>query len=369
MLPDSSMHNKAYAYTWDNCKISSYSPKPLTRKTKLITNMTIDVGGRAAGGNFIVMVGNYAHLWDTTYHKINVPVTVTSEGNLSITNPFNPDGNSNAGDPYLGDTYIFLVVPADTPHQEFNLCGNGTTDIPPGMTIPTVAGNESGEEYCKINFTSSSGNFKPGDTVSLKVNFPDSEKGNAMYGSDGQRQDITTKWSGPDKPLITSTSKDLKNTGVTLDNSLVSNILYTVRVTNHNHNDFWCENAFKLDPNGGGETGSTADGYISGTIPLACEQKAGNKFECNTAIGPISTDPQDFIKSILAIILSLAGGILILLFIQNGYKLMTSQGDPEKIKDAREGIIAAITGLLLIIFSLAILRILLVNVLNIPGFG
>lgn len=115
--------------------------------------------------------------------------------------------------------------------------------------------------------------------------------------------------------------------------------------------------------------------YLPGKIPLACvtiEPKNPDdpvKFECKTAIGKINTNPDDFATSILTLLLSLAGTILIALLIINGYKLMTSQGDPEKIKDAREGIIAAIAGVFLIIFSLSILRLITVDILGIPGFS
>lgn len=96
---------------------------------------------------------------------------------------------------------------------------------------------------------------------------------------------------------------------------------------------------------------------------------SGKYFLCNTGIGPINADPSGFARSILRIFLGLAGGILLILIILNGYKLMTSQGDPEKIKDAREGIIAAIAGILLIIFSLSILRLITSDILGIPGFS
>ena len=67
-------------------------------------------------------------------------------------------------------------------------------------------------------------------------------------------------------------------------------------------------------------------------------------------------------------VLGLSGGILVVLIIINGYKLMASQGDPEKIKEAREGIIAAIAGILMIIFSLSLLTLLTRDILGLPGF-
>lgn len=106
-----------------------------------------------------------------------------------------------------------------------------------------------------------------------------------------------------------------------------------------------------------------------GYNPCKSDSEGNTPYKCQTAIGEISTSPGGFIKSVLVLILSLSGGIIILLIIMNGYKLMISQGDPEKVKEARESVVSAIAGLLLIIFSIAILQFITVEVLNLPGFG
>ncbi len=105
-----------------------------------------------------------------------------------------------------------------------------------------------------------------------------------------------------------------------------------------------------------------------GYNPCKSDSEGNTPFKCQTAIGEISTSPGGFIKSVLVLILSLSGGIIILLIIMNGYKLMISQGDPEKVKEARESITSAIAGLLLIIFSIVILQFITVDVLHLPGF-
>ena len=112
----------------------------------------------------------------------------------------------------------------------------------------------------------------------------------------------------------------------------------------------------------------------SGEIPPGpCKEvtdpKTGKKtFVCDTALGDISSDPGKFISRIFGILLSLAGGIALLLIIISGYRLMASQGNPEKVQAAREQLTSAIVGLLFIIFSLAILTIIGVDILRIPGF-
>lgn len=96
--------------------------------------------------------------------------------------------------------------------------------------------------------------------------------------------------------------------------------------------------------------------------------KTGNCLEVDTAIGPIQTDPKEFVKKIFGIVLSLSGGIAVLLIIVSGYKLMVSQGNQEKTQAAREMLTSAIVGLLFIIFSLVILQIIGVDILKLPGF-
>ncbi len=89
----------------------------------------------------------------------------------------------------------------------------------------------------------------------------------------------------------------------------------------------------------------------------------------DTAIGPIGTTPQDFVKSVFSLILGLSGGIALLLIIYSGYKLMAARGNPEALQAARDQLIAAIVGLVFIIFSLVILQVIGVDILRIPGFG
>lgn len=103
-----------------------------------------------------------------------------------------------------------------------------------------------------------------------------------------------------------------------------------------------------------------------------CASPTTGKGPCpavNTAIGPISTDPGGVVSSIMSILLSFAGVVAIFLIIGAGYQMMTSQGNPEKVKEARERLTSAIVGLLFLIFSVAILQIIGITILQIPGFN
>ena len=61
--------------------------------------------------------------------------------------------------------------------------------------------------------------------------------------------------------------------------------------------------------------------------------------------------------------------ITIALIIYSGYQLIASQGKPEALQAARDQLVAAIIGLIFIIFSLVILQIIGVDILKIPGLG
>jgi hypothetical protein len=97
--------------------------------------------------------------------------------------------------------------------------------------------------------------------------------------------------------------------------------------------------------------------------------RACNNGICKTTFGNFNYIPAAFAQRVLSLLLGLAGGILLAFLIISGYKLMTSQGNPDKIKEARESITSAVAGLLLIIFSLAILQLITVDILALPGFG
>lgn len=88
-----------------------------------------------------------------------------------------------------------------------------------------------------------------------------------------------------------------------------------------------------------------------------------------TAIGCIETTPQGFISQFLTFATGIAGGIAFLLILFGGFQMMTSAGNPERLTAGKELVGAAVSGLLLIIFSLFLLRLIGFSILGIPGFG
>lgn len=99
----------------------------------------------------------------------------------------------------------------------------------------------------------------------------------------------------------------------------------------------------------------------------ACTESRGGLW---TGFGCISLSLQGFIQETLfGWALGLAGIITLLCIIYAAFMLQTSAGNPERIKKARQYLTACITGLLLIVFSILILRIVGVDILKIPGFN
>jgi hypothetical protein len=63
----------------------------------------------------------------------------------------------------------------------------------------------------------------------------------------------------------------------------------------------------------------------------------------------------------------LAGGFALLLLLYGSFLLATSAGNPDQVQKAQDVIGSAVTGLLFIVFSVVILRIIGVDILGIPG--
>lgn len=103
------------------------------------------------------------------------------------------------------------------------------------------------------------------------------------------------------------------------------------------------------------------------------------------AAGPHGSCGKDFIDSAIGCIpinntvalaefllrwgIGIASGISFLLILYSGFLLMTSTGDPKRIQAGRELMTSAVGGLIFLVFSVFILRLVGVDILHIPGFG
>ena len=87
----------------------------------------------------------------------------------------------------------------------------------------------------------------------------------------------------------------------------------------------------------------------------------------STAIGCIDVlgGQTTFLTELLRWAVGIGGGIAFLLIVYAGFMIMTATGNPERLKAGQELLTSAISGLILLIFSLFILNFIGVNILGI----
>lgn len=67
------------------------------------------------------------------------------------------------------------------------------------------------------------------------------------------------------------------------------------------------------------------------------------------------------------LILPIAVGLGLFLIIINGYKLLTSEGDPQKVQDGKEGLTSAIIGTIFVLLAGTLLRAILTGLLGVDS--
>lgn len=119
-----------------------------------------------------------------------------------------------------------------------------------------------------------------------------------------------------------------------------------------------------LPPIGNKKCGDTKDEVCTKTgLDSSCDT-GGIK----TAIGCIHTNPPEFAKDLLTFLVGIGGGLAFLMMLLGAFQMITSSGNPDTLKAGRERLTSAVIGLLFIIFSILFLKIIGVDILNIPGF-
>jgi small-conductance mechanosensitive channel len=90
----------------------------------------------------------------------------------------------------------------------------------------------------------------------------------------------------------------------------------------------------------------------------------------DTAIGCIPVENTDsFMGWILGWAIGVGGGIAFLLIVYASFMIMTSQGDPTRLKAGQELLTSAISGLIMLIFSVFILKFIGIDILGLGNFG
>ncbi len=91
----------------------------------------------------------------------------------------------------------------------------------------------------------------------------------------------------------------------------------------------------------------------------------------NTAIGCVGVlgGTDQFLGGLLRWAIGVGGGIAFLLILYAGFMIMTSAGDPTRLKAGQELLTSAISGLILLVFSIFVLKFIGVDILGLGAFG
>lgn len=84
-----------------------------------------------------------------------------------------------------------------------------------------------------------------------------------------------------------------------------------------------------------------------------------------TAIGCIHTNPADLMQDVLKFGVGIGGGVAFLMMLLGAFQMLTSAGNPETLQAGRDRLTSAVIGLLIIIFSVLLLQIIGVDILEI----
>lgn len=89
-----------------------------------------------------------------------------------------------------------------------------------------------------------------------------------------------------------------------------------------------------------------------------------------SGFGCVPLKLQNFVSNfLLSIGINVAFLVALICIIYSAFMLQTSQGNPERLKKAREYLTSCIVGLILILFSVFLLRLIGVSILGIPGLS
>ena len=102
-------------------------------------------------------------------------------------------------------------------------------------------------------------------------------------------------------------------------------------------------------------------------IDPTCEGGSG----IDTAIGCIGVlgGQNEYLGDILGWAVGVGGGIAFLLIVYAGFMIMSSSGNPDRLKAGQELMTSAISGIVLLVLSVFVLRVIGVDILKIPGFN
>ncbi|MBI5356530.1 hypothetical protein HZB78_02870 [Candidatus Collierbacteria bacterium] len=109
----------------------------------------------------------------------------------------------------------------------------------------------------------------------------------------------------------------------------------------------------------------TSGTLVSGLInPVYSPDCGSDSTGVKTGLGCLSTNPQILVNTVLPWAIGIGSGIAFLLGLYGALMIVISAGDPEKMQAGKEMITSAVSGLLIIIFAVFILRFIGVDILQ-----
>lgn len=100
-----------------------------------------------------------------------------------------------------------------------------------------------------------------------------------------------------------------------------------------------------------------------------CPGSSDTNPQINTGLGCISTSTSGFTSALFVFLAGTAGAISLVIMLVATIQIMTGGDNAEAVKKGKELFTGAITGLLFIIFSVTLLRIIAGDIINLPGFN
>lgn len=263
---------------------------------------------------------------------------------------------NNPGRVILGDP-ITITVAGATPNQEYTLEFQNTNLVGAGGNLVLLA-TKTADNDGKIEFAISAGSIAPG-SYHFRVAKKDSLISECTSGRP------TTIVLGNQPGVIRPPRITVKYACFPSGNRNTQGVCkqYQEKEPGFDSAQFTSEQACLASCS---FTGSGNIPTRPATQPETCDGGEG----LQTAIGCIPIrNTNDFVGWFLKWAIGIAGGIAFLLIIFSGFQIMTSSNNPQQLQGGRELLTAAISGLIIIIFSAFLLKLIGVDILGIPGLG
>ncbi len=297
-------------------------------------------------------------------HSIKLDLIQVHGGNTIDTKTLTSDQNGEASftynaPPALGD-YVWIA-------------DNDPRDCTPGIgSSPgfTVSNQSSGG----INFVTFPAQVDNGrTTISIKVTGLDPNSCYIVKKVDGFTGNIVTQHNSP----IDNVCQDFTQLGMTIIKSDDQGALQIENICENMEGARTdCTNPFDANKTysfqvykfkSGCHVIDLLDCFTKVGDPLSFTVSKSIKFPPTEDRGKeLSGDTRKFVNTLVSFGIGIAGGVAFLLLIYGGFKFIFSLGNPEAVQQGREIITAALIGLIVVVFSVFLLRLVGISILGLP---